>query len=75
MPKLPIVSGGEAVKIFCSMGYHVVRQRGSHIRLHHDFKKPLTIPNHKVVSRGLLRTLIRDAGISVEEFCKLADKI
>ena len=34
-------------------------------------KKPLTIPNHKVLGKGLLRKLLRDAEISVEEFNEL----
>jgi len=75
MPKLPVISGQEAVKIFCGIDYHVTRQRGSHIRLRCGSKKPLTIPDHKTLSKGLLRSLIRDAGISVEQFCKLASKI
>ncbi len=70
MPKLPIVSGKQAVKIFEKIGYQVIRQKGSHIRMIHAFdktKNPLTIPNHKVVGKGLLRRLLRDAEISVEK--------
>ena len=74
MPKLPLLLGQEAVKIFCKIGYKVVRQRGSHIRLHHSSRKPLTVPDHKELSKGLLRTLIRDAGISIEDFCNLTSK-
>jgi len=69
--KLPIVSGREAVKAFVKLGYIVIRQRGSHIRLEHASdtrRKKLTIPDHKTLGRGLLRKLIRDAEISVEEF-------
>ena len=69
--KLPIVSGKEAVRAFVTLGYVVLRQRGSHIRLEHATdarKKKLTIPNHKTLGRGLLRKLIRDAEISIEEF-------
>lgn len=75
MPKLPIISGQEIVKIFCGIGYKVARQRGSHIRLYCDSKKPLTIPDHKVLSKGLLRALIRDADMSVEKFCELANEL
>ena len=69
MPKLPILSGVQAVKCFEKLGYQVVRQHGSHIRLRHKFdknKKPLTIPRHKTLGKGLLRKLIRDADISIE---------
>jgi len=65
--KLPIISAKKAVKFFIKQGYSVTRQRGSHIRLHHLYKKPLTIPNHRVVGRGLLRKLLRDSEISVSE--------
>jgi predicted RNA binding protein YcfA (HicA-like mRNA interferase family) len=69
--KLPIISGKEAIKAFEKIGYKVVRQRGSHLRLHDDsnqFHKPITIPNHKVIKPGLLRKLIKDANLSIEEF-------
>lgn len=56
------------------MGYQVTRQRGSHIRLRHPHKKPLTIPNHKVLGKGLLRKLLRDSELSGEEFMKLLKK-
>ena len=71
MSKLPLISGKKAIKIFTKIGYRIVRQKGSHIRLHHPQKRPLTIPNHKVLGRGILRKLIRDAELSVEEFIKL----
>jgi len=74
MSKLPVVSVNKAIRAFKKLGYLEIRQRGSHIRFRHpdSFRKPLSIPNHKVLGRGLLRKLIRDANISVEEFKKLA---
>ncbi len=72
--KLPVISGREAVQAFQRFGYEVVRQRGSHIRLRHPTdpaKQPLTIPDHRTLKPGLLRRLIRDAQIEVEEFQKL----
>jgi len=68
--KLPVISGRDAVKAFARIGYSVVRQRGSHMRLTHasDKRKNLTVPDHKTLGRGLLRKLIRDAEITVEEF-------
>ncbi len=74
MSKLPSLSGPQAIKCFEKIGYQVIRQRGSHIRLHHQFdkqNKPLTIPQHKTLGKGLLRKLLRDAEISVEEFVSL----
>ncbi|MEK9165262.1 MAG: type II toxin-antitoxin system HicA family toxin [Patescibacteria group bacterium] len=74
MPKLQIASGKEAIRKFEKLGYRTIRQKGSHIRLWHYFdksKKPLTVPNYKIIDRSLLRKIIRDAGISVEEFNNL----
>ena len=74
MPKLPLVSGKTAVKVFIKIGYRIVRQRGSHIRLHHIDKRPLTVPDHKVLGKGLLRKLLRDAELSIEDFINLLKK-
>lgn len=70
MATLPRVSGREAARALGKVGYEVVRQRGSHIRLRHvaGARPPLTIPDHKELKTGLLRRLIRDAGMTVDEF-------
>jgi predicted RNA binding protein YcfA (HicA-like mRNA interferase family) len=49
-PGLPAVSGREAIRVFERLGYSIVRQRDSHIRLRHEMdpsRKPLTIPDHR----------------------------
>lgn len=74
MPKLPVVSGKQAVKAFEQLGYRVARQRGSHIRLLQptdSSRKPLTIPAHRELGHGLLRKLLRDADLTSEEFSAL----
>ena len=71
MPKLPVISGKVAIQALLKIGYKVVRQRGSHVRLSHLNKRPLSIPNHRVLGRGLLRKLLRDAELSLEDFLKL----
>ena len=72
MPKLPRISGKEAVRAFERAGWKVARQRGSHVVL----SKPgsiltLSIPQHRVLGPGLLRDQIRKAGLTVDEFRKL----
>lgn len=74
MAKLPLISGQKAIKAFKKIDYRVVRQKGSHIRLHHTNKKPLTIPDHKILGKGLLRKLLRDSELSVQDFVKLLKK-
>ena len=75
-PSLPVVSGQQAVRAFKRLGYEVVRQRGSHLRLRHlhdPTRLPLTVPDHRDLKPGLLRRLIRDAQIDVAEFVRLLD--
>ena len=74
MPKLPVISGNRAIKCFEKIGYQVIRQRGRHVRMHHksdSTKQPLTIPRHKTLGKGLIRKLLRDAELTIEEFTKL----
>lgn len=74
MSPLPVVSARDAIRVFERIGYRQVRQRGSHIRLRDDSDSshsPLTVPNHKALKPGLLRKLIRDAGLTVDAFNEL----
>lgn len=71
MKKLPVVSGSKVIKALMKMGYYVREQEGSHIHLRHPFRKPLTIPNHKEIAKGILRQIIKNIGLTVEEFRKL----
>ena len=75
MARLPRVSGRDAARAFASVGYEIVRQRGSHIRLRDatGARPPLTIPDHRELKSGLLRRLLRDAGMSFEEFIRALD--
>lgn len=70
MAHVPRVSGRDAARAFATIGYEEVRQRGSHIRLRHRTgeRPPLTVPDHRELKTGLLHRLIRDAGMTVEEF-------
>jgi len=69
MERLPICSGAEAVRAFEGAGWKAVRQKGSHVSLIKTGSTVvLTVPMHSELGRGLLRSLIRKAGISVDEF-------
>lgn len=67
MPSLPIISGKEAVNAFLKAGFEIKRQKGSHIHLVKS-KYHVTIPMHDPIKRGTLRSAIRQAGMTVEEF-------
>ena len=71
--KLPVVSGSEAVKAFLKVGFEFDIQHGSHIILRRADPphRRLSVPNHKELAKGTLRTLIREAGLTVEEFVSL----
>lgn len=71
--KLPVVSGSEAIKAFTKAGYELDDQHGSHIILRRGDPphRRLSVPNHKELAKGTLRALIREAGLTVEEFAKL----
>ena len=75
--QLPVVSGKDVVRALSRIGYGVVRQRGSHLRLKdptNPSHKPITVPLHKELKPGLLRKIIKDINLSVEEFIELLKK-
>ena len=71
MPKLPVVSGDELVKVLKKLGYEIDRTHGSHIMLRAASRPPLTVPRHRELDRGTLRGILRDAGLSVDELLEL----
>jgi predicted RNA binding protein YcfA (HicA-like mRNA interferase family) len=69
MPPLPKLSGREVVRVFEKFGWNVARQKGSHIILVKDDNiATLSVPDHKEVAKGTLRSLIRASGLTVLEF-------
>lgn len=67
MPKLPLVSGTEVVRALERLGFVVTRQRGSHIMMRRD-SSGCVVPNHRELKIGTLAGILRQAGISPEEF-------
>ena len=60
----------DVVKALLKVGYEHDRQRGSHIilrQLAYPHRR-IVVPNHKEVSRGTLRSIIRETGLTVAEF-------
>lgn len=69
MPPVPILRPREVVGAFERLGWQVARRRGSHIILTKTGHiATLSVPNHRTVARGTLRSLISRAGLTVEEF-------
>jgi predicted RNA binding protein YcfA (HicA-like mRNA interferase family) len=72
MSKLPRVSGADVVKALEKAGFRFIRQHGSHMILRRaDPFSQTTVPNHRELDRGTLRAIIRQSGLSVDEFNKL----
>lgn len=72
MVKLPVVSGAAAVRALERAGWHVHRQRGSHVvMLKREHLASLSIPQHRELAPGTLRALLRAAGVTIEDFVGL----
>ena len=71
MAQLPNLIGKEVVETFENLGWEFSRQSGSHIVLTKDGEMAsLSVPNHKEVAKGTLRSLIRAANLTIDEFVK-----
>lgn len=72
MPRLPRVSARQAVAAFQRAEFEVKRQRGSHIIMTKPgFPETLSVPDYRELKPGTLRSLIRKAGLTVEQFVEL----
>lgn len=72
MSKLPKISGRDCMKALNRAGFYLKRQSGSHMILRRDDPfAQLVVPDHKELDRGTLRAIIRQAGLSVEQFVEL----
>ena len=66
MQKLPIVSGEKLIKLLLNLGYEIVRQRGSHVRLRKESEvgEPnITVPMHSEIAKGTLNDILSKVSI------------
>lgn len=69
MASVPVLSGREVVRVFERLGWQVARQSASHIIMVKGGETAtLSVPDHREVAKGTLRSLIRTAGLTVQEF-------
>ena len=69
MASLPVVSGKEVVRVLESFDWEIARQRGSHIIMTKDGEyASLSVPDHKEIAKGTLRSLLRAANLTIDEF-------
>jgi predicted RNA binding protein YcfA (HicA-like mRNA interferase family) len=73
LSRLPLISGRKAVQALSKAGYELDRQRGSHMILRQTRPphRRLVIPEHRELPKGTLRAIIRQAGLTVDEFVAL----
>lgn len=73
MSRLPQVSGRDVIRALKQIGYEQDHQRGSHIvlRMTQPPHRRLTVPAHNPIAKGTLRAIIREAGLTVDEFVAL----
>ena len=68
----PVLKPNEIITILIKLGFVVVSQRGSHIKLRKEGKETRTviIPNHYEVAKGTLKAILEQAGLTIEEFLR-----
>ena len=78
MPKLPIISAQVLIKVLLKIGFTVISQRGSHIKLRRIIGSKIQmviVPNHKILKPGTLRNgILKAIDLSVDELNKLLRK-
>jgi predicted RNA binding protein YcfA (HicA-like mRNA interferase family) len=73
MPKLPVVSGRDLIKILTGIGFKELRQVGSHVFLHHVDGRRVVVPIHgnKDIPQGTLLSILRSIDVSREDFSNM----
>jgi predicted RNA binding protein YcfA (HicA-like mRNA interferase family) len=73
MPKLPVVSGKECLKALVRLGFEEARQRGSHVVMKRA-EAGCVVPMHGEIKTGTLFGILKQAGVSTEEFVQALDR-
>jgi predicted RNA binding protein YcfA (HicA-like mRNA interferase family) len=71
MKKLPVITGYDAIKVLKKAGFTAIRQRGSHVtlrKIEDDKTIKITVPVHGVLKKGTLKQIIKESGLSQDEF-------
>jgi len=76
MTSLPVLRGREVARVFEKFGWEVARQGSGHIiMVKGGHAATLSIPDHREVAKGTLRSLIRSADLTVTEFAEMSQKV
>jgi len=74
MPKLPILSGKDMIKVLERIGFTHIRTRGSHAILKKQTtqgSKTIPVPLHKEIAKGTLKSIMNQADLTLEDLMKL----
>ena len=66
MRKLPVVSGEKLIKVLSRLGYEIIRQRGSHVRLRKSTAAGdhnITVPLHDELAKGTINDILSEVSI------------
>lgn len=76
MSKLTIISSKDMVKILEYLGFHEIRQKGSHKSFKHKDGRTTLVPFHgEDLGRGLIRKILNDIEVSVDEYEQLRKQV
>ncbi|MBK6765496.1 MAG: type II toxin-antitoxin system HicA family toxin [bacterium] len=77
MTKLPLIAARDMERLLLTLGFKRSRQRGSHVIFRHEDGRTACVPDHgsRVLARPLLRSILRDADISLEQFLHLLNDL
>ena len=70
-PRLPVVSGQDTVRALRAVGFEQISQRGSHVKLRNTEGRTVIVPMHRELAPGTLRSILRQAARSAEEYTAL----
>jgi len=75
MPKLPVLSGKEMVKVLSKIGFQHLRTRGSHAILSKEDKEKgkitIPVPLHPELAKGTLKSIINQGGLKLDDLLNL----
>lgn len=77
MSKLPIVSYRKMHELLTSLGFEIVRQKGSHVRYRHPDGRVCTVPNHgaQALVRPLIRAILRDIEVTPDDYIEMLNRL
>lgn len=73
-PHFPVMSGLQMIHALRLVGFVQVSQKGSHVKMRHMDGRVVIVPNHRELAQGTLRSILRQAGISADDFQRLIDQ-